>query len=367
MSNTNNIRHLKSTTGDTKMSANLPPLSLDDVISENSTVCETVRLYLAVWGDLTPEQRRPVSKHAQTCEQCAYERQLLWGVTRSLSHLPETQPSARVDRAVLDAIAARSQNSNGTQRKIQEGRHFDPAFRNHARTVHRSPFDIRRRSTKFAVLAALLTLALLSSTYFVINVMNGWSHAPQSATIDLPANLSWDKYVLYQEQTMTGLHGQSYAMTSYKDMTTQDANIEVVVPGKMDLVVVRDPGAKESLGLDMMHQLAQWNASDWVQAETSLFELDRLRQYLRTGQATYLGKASYNGQDVYRIRMPNAQVLLLDMNYLPVNVLENVDSSGVGKPVYTALRWLLPSQVPSSTWDMAVPADFRMGKLPSQP
>ena len=60
-------------------------------------------------------------------------------------------------------------------------------------------------------------------------------------------------------------------------------------------------------------------------------------------------------------------ILLLDMNYLPVNVLENVNSAGVGQPVYTALHWLAPSQVPSSTWDMSVPGGFSMGALPSQP
>jgi hypothetical protein len=206
-------------------------------------------------------------------------------------------------------------------------------------------------------------LALLSSIYFVFNAHN--IHTPASEAITLPSDLSWDKYVLYQEQTVTDSHGQSYLLTSYDDMSTDSANIEAVIPGKIDIVVVKD--TQKSLGLDMMHQVAQWDAPAWIQSDTSLFDLNRLRKELQTGQATYLGQASYEGQTVYRVRVPGGYTLLLDLDYMPVNVLENGDSTGTGKPMYNTLRWLAPSQVPSSMWDMTVPSNFRMGVLPSQP
>jgi hypothetical protein len=148
-------------------------------------------------------------------------------------------------------------------------------------------------------------------------------------------------------------------------MSTDSANIEVVIPGKIDIVVVKD--AQKSLGLDMMHQVAQWGAPDWIQSDTSMFDLNRLRKELQTGQATYLGQAVYEGQSVYRVRLPEGNILLLDAHYMPVNVLENGDDSGTGKPMYNTLRWLPPSQVPSSMWDMTVPPNFNMGALPSQP
>jgi hypothetical protein len=367
MSNTNNnnIQHLKQDAHESDLHVDLPPLSLDEVLSNQTTVCETVRAYLGVWADLTPEQRRPVSIHVQNCQQCAYERQLFWGATREIARLPETQPSARVDRAVLDAIIARSKPATSTRGKAQKSEHFAPSSISLTRTLimPRSTSKPRRRTALIAALAAVLVLALVSSVYFVINGSNS-SHAPQMAKLTLPANLSWDKYVLYRQQTMTGSQGQNYTMTCYNDLSAQDANIEVTVPGKVDLVVVRD--TKQSLGLDMMHHVAQWDSLTWIQADASIFDLASLRQDLSTGQATYLGEGSYNGQVVYRIHMPNGNILLLDMNYMPVNVLENVTSAGAGEPVYTALRWLLPSQVPSSTWDMTIPAHFSMGTLPPQ-
>jgi hypothetical protein len=369
MSNTNNndTRHLKQPY-DAEINADLPPLSLNDVRSNQSVVCDAVRLYLAVWADLPPEQRRLVSTHVQTCKECAYERQLFWGSTRAVALLPETEPSNRVDQAVLDAIKARSRPNTGvrTSTSMQRREEFAsfPTFVNHAgtaSTASRSRSGIRR-STIIAALAAVFVLALLSSAYFVIN---GGTHTSQSTAFTLPANLSWDKYVLYQQQTMPASQGQNYTMTSYHDMATQDANIEVVMPGKFDVMVVKD--TQQTLGLDMMHHVAQWTSPTWIQSDTALFDLNSLRQELRTGQATYLGKSSYNGQEVYRIHMPNGNVLLLDTNYLPVNVLENVNSAGAGTPVYTALRWLTSSQVPTSTWDMSVPSGFNMGTLPSQP
>jgi hypothetical protein len=183
--------------------------------------------------------------------------------------------------------------------------------------------------------------------------------------LTLPASLSWNKYVLYEEQTMTSSQGQNYTMTSYHDMSTDNENIEVVVPGKIDVVVVKD--TQKSLGLDMLHNIAQWDAPSWIQSDTSMFNLERLRKDLQTGQATCLGKDLYKGQAVYQVRVPDGKQLLLDMNYMPVNVLENADSTGTGTPMYTTLRWLNPAEIPSSTWDMTVPTNFNMGTLPPEP
>jgi hypothetical protein len=118
--------------------------------------------------------------------------------------------------------------------------------------------------------------------------------------------------------------------------------------------------------MDMMHHVAQWNAQAWATDE-SMFNLQQVRSDLQTGKAAYLGKGSFNGQPVYQIRCPNNQVLLLNMNYMPVNVLQVTSSSNAGQPVYNTVEWLQSSKVPDSTWDMNVPHDFKMGTLPSTP
>jgi len=366
MSNTNNMRHRKHPAYEATIHQDLLPLSPTDAISKRGTVCATVRLYLAVWDDLTPEQISLVTGHIQMCERCAHEQQLFLHVTRSMTHLPVTQPSARIDRVVLEAIAARSQANVHVGGGIRKDEQFAASFRNRPRTLSHSLLDFRRRSTRVAALVALCLLVLFSSAYFLMYRMGQVpSLQSQKATLALPANLSWDKYVLYREQTMTNERGQSYLMMSYLNMSTESANIEVVIPGKIDIVVVKD--TQKSLGLDMMHQVAQWGAPSWIQSDTSMFDLDRLLKDLQTGQATYLGQVVSNGQSVYRVRVPNGHILLLDMSYMPVNVLESGDSTGTGKPMYNTLRWLPPSRVPSSMWDMTVPANFSMGVLPSEP
>jgi hypothetical protein len=298
---------------------------------------------------------RLISNHLRICERCAHEHELFQKAERLIAQLPERQPSPRVDRAILDMIAARSQSSTRRSASTQKDPYFPLPLRKHSRIAS-------RLSLKWVALAALLVLVLLPLAYFV---SNSNFLTPQSPTLTLPSNLSWDKYVLYQKQTMAGSQGQSYLVTSYHDMATDDDNTEVVVPGKIDLVVVKD--TQKSLGLDMLHNVAQWGAPDWIQSDTSMFDLDHLRKDLQTGRATCLGQVVYKGQAVYRVRMFDKNILLLDMRYLPVNVLENVDSTGTGQPMFNALRWLNPSQVPTSTWDMTIPQDFSMGTLPRQP
>lgn len=359
MSNTNNMRYPQRTVYNAAMYRKLPPLSSKDVISKRRRVCAAVQLYLAVWDDLTPEEIRLVSNHLRMCERCAHQQVLFVGAARSITSLPATQPSSRVDHAVFDAITARSQANMRILRTVQVDRRFAPPFRGRTRTLPHSLLDLHRSPVKVLTLVGLLILVIFSSAYFLIK--NGSQHV----ALTLPANLSWDKYVLYEEQAMTSPRGQSYTMTSYHEMSTDNENIEVVVPGKIDIVVVKD--TQRSLGLDMLHNVAEWDAPSWIQSDTSMFDLDRLRKDLQTGQATYLGKDFYNRQPVYRIRIPDGKQLLLGEDYMPINVLENVNSTGTGIPMYTMLRWLEPHDVPSSTWDMTVPPNFNMGTLPPEP
>jgi hypothetical protein len=78
----------------------------------------------------------------------------------------------------------------------------------------------------------------------------------------------------------------------------------------------------------------------------------------------YLGQGTFRGQEVYRIRMSNGLVLLLDTHYLPVNVLQNASGSGTSKPLYEMLSMLPATQVPAALWEVHIPAGFQLGMLP---
>ncbi len=209
-----------------------------------------------------------------------------------------------------------------------------------------------------AAIAAVLLLAVLTSTYFLAG---GWL-GHQQVAFSLPETLSWDHYVLYSQHSMTGSHGDQYQVTSYQDMATHQQHVEFNVPGKMDIVVHKHQ--EQMLGLDMMNHVAQWDAQGWdMDQDDHLFDLARLRHELQSGLATYEGKEQFHNQTVYRIRYPDGHIILLDMHYMPVNVLDNKQQ----QPMYEELRWLNPSQVESSMWDMNVPQGFSMGNLPSNP
>ena len=114
-----------------------------------------------------------------------------------------------------------------------------------------------------------------------------------------------------------------------------------------------------------MH-VAQWNADAWA-VDDSVFDLAELRHELQTKSAVYLDKESFQGQEVYRIRCKNGLVMLLDMDYMPVNVLQGTSSSDMARPMYDTLKLMPASQVHSSMWNMSVPPGFHMGTLPSNP
>ena len=123
---------------------------------------------------------------------------------------------------------------------------------------------------------------------------------------------------------------------------------------------------QETLGMDTLHHVAQMGADNWM-VDDSLFDLAQLRHDFQTKGATYIGIETFGGQTVYRIRCKDGLVMLLDMQYRPVNVLRGAAGPGTGEPIYTDLQLLAPSQVSVSMWDMSVPPGYHMGTLPAQP
>ncbi len=303
-------------------------------------VCNTVRLYLAVLDDLSPEQVNLLFKHVSTCSVCVGEFQLLNSVTRLVAGLAATTPSPRVDAAIM----ARQSAQNGKRSR---------------KPVHLTP--PRGRSAwligQIAV-AAVLLLALLTATHFISLAPSG------SKAFALPANLSWSNYVLYHSETRIGANGMLYRIDSYHDLGSNRVHIETTANTQMDVVVVGDEHAM--LGKDMLHHVAQWGADAWA-VDDSVFDLAELRHELQTKSAVYLDKENFKGQEVYRIRCKDGLVMLLDMDYMPVNVLQGAAGSSTGEPMYDTLKLMPTSEMPSSMWDMSIPAGYQMGSLPAKP
>src|SRR5205085_8905521 len=87
----------------------LPPIPAE--AEHGPQVCATIRLYLAVQNDLTPEQLKAVSEHVSTCADCAKEQHRLNRSTQlvaDFARLTASEPSARVDQAIMAAIASQS-------------------------------------------------------------------------------------------------------------------------------------------------------------------------------------------------------------------------------------------------------------------
>jgi hypothetical protein len=323
----------------------LPPLP--SRVEPSAKSCAVVRLYLAVEDNLSADQLQIIAAHIQLCSGCAHQQQIFRRASLLVATLNTAYPSERVDQAVMAAITTR-------------GQHNDIYTPHHSLAAPRSGH--LRRAISLGAVAALLALALCASLFWLIN--GGFQGRP-STTLELPTNLSWNSYVLYQTQTTMGSQGKAYQVTSYQHMADDQTYLQIVTPGKLDIVIIEN--TQKSLGLDMMHHVAQWDVHDWDSDASSLFDLDSLRHDLRTGHVIYQGKISFDGQEVYRIRYPNGDILLLDMHYMPVNVLVEHNDTSQDKPIYNTLRWLHPSQVSSSLWNMTIPDGFTMGNLPSKP
>jgi hypothetical protein len=329
----------------------LPPIPQDG--ERGPQVCASVRLYLAILDDLPPEQARLILRHVQSCRGCTEERRLLNRASRLVASLNQTSPSARVDQAVQAAIAAR----RGSAASISTLER--PKLVRVLPEPQRPPVRRPRRSAWIAsalAAAAVLLLAVFAGVHFL-----GGSSGGAQAFV-LPGNLSWSGYVVYHMETRMGRDGKPYQVETYHNLGTGYMHVETMRSGQLDVVAVGND--QQMLGLDMMHRVAQWHADDWAVVDDSMFNLTQLRSDLKAGRAVYLGRTRYNNQDVYRIRCSNGMVLLLDMQYHPVNVLDN---SSKGAPMYDDFRLLPVSKVPGDMWSMDMPAGFSMGNLPPQP
>jgi hypothetical protein len=345
-------------------STNLPPLPTPE--QRGSDVCARMALYIAVWQDLAPAQKAQAAKHIQSCETCTHEYQLATGATKLIARLSQesTVPSARVDQAVMQAIAARRETSKAPV-KMRARTRKQPAFSGGS-----------SRMAAWAAVAAAVVVVIVGTMNFIpmlhhSGTANTNSHAPiaqhqQQQAFALPTNLSWNSGVIYQVQAWTAKNGEQYQTKTYYDPSAHMVNAETTSSDGMDVVVVEDQQANQALGMDMTRHVAQWNAQSWATDE-SMFNLKQVRSDLQSGKAVYLGKGTFQGQPVYEIRCPNNQILLLNMNYMPVNVLQASANATKGQPVYNTVEWLQSSQVPDSMWDMNVPQNFKMGSLPSRP
>lgn len=369
----------------------LPPLPAPG--ERGPHVCEIIRLYLAVLPDLSlmPAQQAIIDDHLRICASCTEEQRLLNESERLLADLSavETTPSARVDQAVMAAIAAReavlnrgnegsraeassaptSRETNPTDRQLV-GAKLASALVNTPTSGRSTPTTIgsrfgqrrrhKRRRGRLVVLisqlavAAIFLLALLATIHFATGVL-----AP-ATTFALPANLTWNDYVLYHTQTKTDAQGKRYQVLSYHELSSGNMHVETVMPGQMDVVVVK--AGQQMIGKDMMHHVAQMDPQGWL-VDDSAFDLAALKSDLQAHRAIYEGKDTFHGQIVYRVRLPDGLVLLLDMHYQPVNVLQGAS----GSPVYDTLRLIPVQQVPDSMWWTQVPAGFHMGTLPPGP
>lgn len=334
----------------------LPPLPPINV--SGPAVCANIRLYLAVWDDLSPFQRHMVSLHMQSCPDCSRDLQLMKRSTHLVACLDTSEPSARVDEAVMVAIAARGHAQ-------QAAKPLSFSARRSVSSPRRTSRNIPRMVAMGGIAAAVLFAAFLSA-YFVMGIgqphqLAGIGHSQQVFAI--PANLSWNNYVLFYKQTVTNSQGNQYKVTSYHNMSDDSMRTETVMDDKVDVLVVKDP--QKSLGLDLMNHVAQWNVHNW-DVDDSMFELATLRKDLQTGRAKYLGKDHFKGQEVYRVRTAQGDILLLNMQYIPVNAFNKGQEASDSKPMFDQLQWLQPSQVPDATWDMKVPANFKVGKISAQ-
>ncbi len=321
-------------------STHLPSLPKEG--ETGSQVCEIVRLYLAVLDDLTPEQVNLLFKHVDTCSTCSEEFQLMNEATRMVGSLGASSPSRSVDAAIM---------------ALQYSRHEMHAGKPVRRAPLRSP-SIRVISQAVVAIAAILLFMFLTATHFI-------AFAPSKVSaFELPANLSWSNYVLYHTETITGANGMVYHVESYHDLGSNHMHVETMADGQVDVVVVGDDHSM--LGMDMMHHVAQWNADAWA-VDDAVFDLTELRHELQIKSAVYLDKVSFRGQEVYRIRCKDGLVMLLDMNYMPVNVLQGSSSSDMAKPMYDSLKLMPSSEMPASMWNMSVPPGFHMGTLPTKP
>lgn len=311
----------------------------------NSRECETTRQYLAVWDDLTTEQRHTVATHVRACPSCSTEHLAMNQVTRLIASLEASSPSARVDKAVMEAITVQSKSRQ---------------------VLRLMPISKQKRRRDTLQVAGLLVVAaaVLVATFATVR----FTKTPSATqAFLLPATLSWSGYVLYHSQTKIDAKGKRYRIDSYHQLGSSSLNVETVQQGSVDVVLVEQ--GPNNLGMDEMHHIAQHNVQGWGidMSQEAMFDLNEIRHELNTHSASYMDTDSFHGINVYRIRCENGLVLLLDMQYRPVNVLAGAVGPGTGEPVFDTVSLLPPTKVPPSMWTMQVPDGFKMGVLPARP
>jgi hypothetical protein len=334
--------------------SNLPPIPRPG--ETGPQVCETIRLYLAVINDLTPQQKELLSGHVNSCPDCAGELQRLSRTTHLVaSGLAHSTPSPRVDRAIMAALA--SQNGERAATSVLQAPFRRPALGAIPRGRPRPSWLIGSLATAAVIVVALLSALMMNGVSPVSTGLHGFS---------LPQNLSWSNYVLYHSETGIGTTGKPYHVYTYDNLGAGMMHVETMIDGSLDVVSMEDEKSGEVLGMDMIHHVAQWGADEWM-VDDSAFNLAQLRHDLATNNALYLDKDTFKGQAVYRIRLKNGLVLLLDMHYQPVNVLQGAVGPGTGEPMYDSLKMMAPSEVSEDMWNMSIPPKFHMGKLPPKP
>ena len=84
---------------------NLPPMP--GLGETGPQVCVVVQLYLGVLDDLAAEQVEILREHVRICAGCAAVERLMRNARNTIRSLPASMPSARVDKVVREAVAAR--------------------------------------------------------------------------------------------------------------------------------------------------------------------------------------------------------------------------------------------------------------------
>src|SRR5690348_4640438 len=204
-------------------STNLPPLPTPE--QRGSDVCARMALYIAIWQDLTPSQKTLASRHIQSCETCTQEYQFVNSATKLVSRLSQesTVPSARVDQAVMQAIAARRETSRAP-------------IKMRARSRKQSVFSGgSSRTASWAAVAAAVLVVLVGGMTFISGLHHNTgsttaktetSITQQQQAFSLPATLSWSTGVIYQVQTWTAKNGKQYVTKTYYDPSAHMVNAE---------------------------------------------------------------------------------------------------------------------------------------------
>ncbi len=313
---------------------NQPPLSREI----SSEACNVAQPYLGIIDDLPIEQARKVMVHVKQCPRCATELERLRRATQFVASLPITEPSANVDKAIRAAIAAH-----------EAGRSNIRDFRT---------ASSRRKSKRKPVVIASSLVAVAAAVAIALFTFHN-PFMPAQTAFALPGSVNWDGYVLHYTVPRQSANGQ-YNVECYQDLGKNQLHAEAKGPNGSDVVIVGND--QKMVALDKSNQTVQLNADGWKACE-SAFNLNDLRQGLQSSDMKYAGKSTFKNQEVYQVKDKNGNVLLLDAQYRPVNVLQGGNAS----PIYATSELMQAKDLPESTWDTNVPTGFKVGKIDGIP